>query len=78
MSTKVSKNSTASIFNATEDILGTEEPNIISYIITVRIPNFKRLKFEHSLCLKRYSRGQSVHDVCTILKATSKLNRKAN
>jgi len=77
MSTNVSKNSTASIFNATEDILATEEPNIISYFITVRIHNFKRLKFEHSLRLNRYSQGQSVHDVCRILKAKCTLNRKA-
>jgi hypothetical protein len=77
MSTSVSKNITASIFNATEDILTTEEPNIIYYFITLRIPNFKKLKFEHSLRLKRYFQGQSVQDVCRILKAMSKLNKRA-
>jgi hypothetical protein len=74
MSNNVSENSTASIFNATEDILPIEEPNIISYFIALRIPNFKRLKFEHSLRLNRYAQGQSVHDVCRMLKVTSKLN----
>ena len=44
----ISANSTAYIFNATEYILPTEEHNIISCFITVRIPNFKRIKFEHS------------------------------
>jgi hypothetical protein len=53
MSTKVSENISASIFNATEDILATEEPNIMSYFITVKIPNLKIIKFEHSLRLKR-------------------------
>ena len=77
MSTIVSENSTASIFNVTEDILATEEPNITSYFIAVRIPNLKSLKFEHSLRLKRYAQGQSVHDVCIMLKVTSMLNKKA-
>jgi len=73
ISINVSENITASTFNATEDILATEEPNIMSYFTVVRIPNFKRLKFEHSLCLKRYAQGHSVHDICKILKVTSKL-----
>jgi sulfur transfer complex TusBCD TusB component (DsrH family) len=78
MSTNVSENSTASIFNATEDILATGKTNIISNFIAVRISNFKRLKFGLSLRLKRYAQGQSVHDVCRILKVTSMLNKKQN
>jgi hypothetical protein len=74
MSTNVSENITASILNATEDIIATEEPNIISYFIVVKIPNFKRIKFKHSLRLKIYAQGQSVHDICKILKVKSKLN----
>lgn len=77
ISTNVSQNNTASIFNATEDILATEEPSILSYFIAARIPNFKRTKFEHSLCLKRYAQGQSVHDFCRILTVTCMLNKKA-
>jgi len=78
MSTNVSENSTASIFNVTEVILATEKPNIISHFIALRIPNFKRFKFEDSLRLKRCAQGQSVHDVCRILKVTSVLNKKRN
>lgn len=65
MSTNVSGNSTAFIFNVRENILPTEEHIILYYRENLLIS--RDLMFSVcTLCLKRYSQGQSVHDVCRI------------